>query len=83
MRNIYKLSTVNDGTWGNSGESDDEVIQYCRELAKRIEANFDVEVRLINGPVGQTQYSLDEDTAHEIYLFTQSAWADIVQDISG
>jgi hypothetical protein len=36
---VYKLATQNDGSWGNQGETDEDVIRYCEALADMIVEN--------------------------------------------
>lgn len=68
----FRLSTANDGSWGNSGETDEQVVSYCEELGTMIERAFPgVTVELVAGPVSARQRCTDEDLGEEIKAFVQ------------
>lgn len=72
MGHVYELSTQNDGSWGNRGEADEDVVRFSEKLADLIVENWpgiDLEVRLVAGPVSRRQFGCDGVLAEAIGAF--------------
>jgi hypothetical protein len=81
MSYIYELSTQNDGSWGNQGETDEDVVRFSEKLAELVADNWpgiDLEVRLVDGPVSRRQSGCDGVLAEAIRAFVNDHYGEAI-----
>lgn len=83
MSHVYRLSTTNDGSWGNAGETDEDVVHYCEKLAELIVDNFPgipIEVQLVHDFVNN-QPECDGVLAETIKAFVNDNYGEAIDAV--